>query len=176
MNWEAIGAIGELVGAGAVLLTLIILVRQVRHSTNAIVESNRLERAFAIDRHSDSIGRWRGRLIENEDLARVWVTGLKDGDLDEIEKIRLNNLWIDFANTQRANFIRATTVGEIGLARQAVMSVAAEKNVSQLFQNEWNTGRPWNALASPEFVELVEAEALNLKKGGDKIYRVGASA
>ena len=76
MNWEAIGAIDELIGAGAVLLTLIILVRQVSHSTNAMLESNRLERASAIDRHSDSIGRWRGRLIENADLAQIWATGL----------------------------------------------------------------------------------------------------
>ena len=104
MNWEAIGAIGELVGAGAVLLTLIILVRQVSHSTNAMVESNRLERVSAIDRHSDTIGRWRGRLIEHADLAQIWATGREGGDLDEIDKVRLNNLWIDFANTQRANF------------------------------------------------------------------------
>ena len=175
MNWEAIGAIGELVGAGAVLLTLIILVRQVSHSTNAMLESNRLERASAIDRHSDSIGRWRGRLIENADLAQIWATGRAGGDLDEIDKVRLNNLWIDFANTQRANFTRATTVGDVGLARQSVMSVAAEKNESEIFQLEWQAGRPWHALTSPDFVELVEEEALNLQQGGDKIYRVGSS-
>lgn len=175
MNWEAIGATGELVGAGAVLLTLIILVRQVSHSTNAVMESNRLERAFAIDRHSDSIGRWRGRLIENADLANIWAIGREDGDLDEIDRLLLNNLWIDFANTQRANFIRANTVGETGLARQAVMSVAAEKNESELFQSEWNAGRPWHALASEDFVKLVEEEALNLQKSPEKIYRVGPS-
>ena len=174
MSWEAIGAMGELIGAGAVLLTLIILVRQVSHSTSAMVESNRLERAFAVDRHSDSMGRWRGRLIENQDLAKLWATGRQDGDLDEIERLRLNNLWIDFANTQRANFIRANTVGESGLAQQAAMSVAAEMNESTTFQNEWNTGRPWHALASSDFVKLVEEESENLQKGADKIYRVGS--
>lgn len=50
MTWEAIGAVGEMIGAGAVLLTLIILVFQVRHSTKTLEETNRLERAFAIDR------------------------------------------------------------------------------------------------------------------------------
>ncbi len=175
MNWEAIGAIGELVGAGAVLLTLIILVRQVSHSTNAMLESNRLERVSAIDRHSDTIGRWRGRLIENADLAQIWATGREGGNLDEIDKIRLNNLWIDFANIQRANFTRARTVGEAGLAHQAVMSVAAEKNQSEIFQLEWVAGRPWHSLTSPDFVERVEEEAVNLQEGGDKIYRVGSS-
>jgi len=173
MNWEAIGAVGELIGAGAVLLTLVILVRQVKHSTNAMVESNLLEKASAIDRHSDSIGRWRGRLIESEDLAQIWVTGRNDGALNEIERIRLNNLWIDFANTQRANFVRANTVGELGLARQAAMSVAAEKNESELFQAEWLSGRPWHQLASAEFVALVEEEASKLDQGESQTYKVG---
>ncbi len=34
MNWDAIGAIGEIVGAIAVVLTLFYLSRQIRHSSN----------------------------------------------------------------------------------------------------------------------------------------------
>ena len=175
MNWTAVGAIGELVGAGAVMLTLIVLVFQVRRSTKTMEESNRLGRASALDRHSDSIGRWRGRLAENEDVAQIWAIGRKDGDLDEIGKMRLNNLWIDFVNTQRANFVRANIVGEVGLARQAVLSVAAEKSESKTFQYEWDVSRPWHALASSDFVKSVEEEATNLQKGEDKLYRAGTS-
>lgn len=69
--------------------------------------------------------------------------------------------------------IRANTVGEVGLARQAVLSVAAEKNESQLFRNEWETGRPWHELASADFVRLVEEEAINRREGADQLYRVG---
>ena len=65
MNWDAIGAVGEIVGATAVVSTLIILIFQIRQSTKATLESNQLERAVAIDRHSDSIARWRGRIINN---------------------------------------------------------------------------------------------------------------
>jgi len=36
MNWEAIGAIGEVVGALAVVITLLFLVTQMRSNTNAI--------------------------------------------------------------------------------------------------------------------------------------------
>lgn len=172
MTWEAIGAVGEMIGAGAVLLTLMILVFQARHHTKTLEETNRLERAFAIDRHSDTIGRWRGRLVEHEDLAKIWATGRKDGDLSEIERLRLNNLWIDLVNTQRANFVRANTVGEVGLARQAILSVAAEKNESNLFRDEWISSRPWHELASPDFVRLVEEAAINLQKSEDNLYRV----
>ena len=44
--------------------------------------------------------------MENADLATIWLTAYNDGDLNEIEILRLNNLWVDFANTQRANYGR----------------------------------------------------------------------
>jgi hypothetical protein len=48
MNWEAIGAVGEIVGALAVLVTLIYLAIQVRHTRRAqqaeAIRANRLER------------------------------------------------------------------------------------------------------------------------------------
>ena len=48
MNWDAIGAVGELVGALAVLVTLIYLAIQVRHTRRAqeaeAIRANRVER------------------------------------------------------------------------------------------------------------------------------------
>jgi hypothetical protein len=42
MNWEAIGAVGELVGALAVFATLIYLAVQVRHSRNLLEDNRKL--------------------------------------------------------------------------------------------------------------------------------------
>lgn len=42
MNWDAIGAIGELVGSLAVLLTLIYLAIQVRHSRHLLEENRKI--------------------------------------------------------------------------------------------------------------------------------------
>ena len=156
MNWEAIGAIGELIGAIAVVITLVFLALQVRQSNYTMGESNRLERAAAIDRHADSISRWRGRLMENADLATIWLTAYNDGDLSEIEILRLNNLWVDFVNTQRANYGRAKTVGDQGLARQAVVSVVAEVTASVIFKTLWERTHFMVGLASPEFVKEVD--------------------
>jgi hypothetical protein len=41
MNWEAIGAIGEIVGATAVVLTLLFLTMQLRQNTKAVDESRK---------------------------------------------------------------------------------------------------------------------------------------
>ena len=45
MNWEAIGALGEIVGALAVVLTLAYLAIQVRHAKEAAADTNRRERS-----------------------------------------------------------------------------------------------------------------------------------
>jgi len=42
MNWEAIGALGEVVGALAVILTLLYLAVQIRHSKKLLEENQRI--------------------------------------------------------------------------------------------------------------------------------------
>ena len=48
MNWEAIGAVGEILGAIAVVLTLGYLAVQIRHAKNATADQNRLERSRGV--------------------------------------------------------------------------------------------------------------------------------
>jgi hypothetical protein len=126
-----LGSLGEFVGAIAVVLTLVYLAIQVRHGSALLAANNaamgenaRLARAAAMDRYSDAVSRWRGRLIENGEVALLWQKALHGGAMDELSRVRLQNLLIDWHNTYRANFRRARTVGDEGLERQAVMSVA----------------------------------------------------
>ena len=48
MNWDAIGAIGEVVGAFAVVVTLAYLASQVRYAKAAANDANRLTRASGV--------------------------------------------------------------------------------------------------------------------------------
>ena len=164
MNWTAIGAIGELIGALAVVITLIFLAVQLRHGSRSLDESNRLNRVGAVDRHNDTISRWRGRMMENEDLARIWLAATRDEALTELETFRMNNLFVDFTNTQRSNFVRAKAVGEDGLAELAALSVAVEIRNSKRMLEAWRTSRPFMDLVAKDFVtkvnELVEKNDL----------------
>ena len=72
---------------------------------------------------------------------------------------------IIFVHTQRANFRRATTVGEDGLSQQAVLSVAAEIVTSDTMQREWSSVSAWTRLASPDYVDAVEAAVRAKRKG-----------
>ena len=166
MDWDAVGAIGEIVGAIAVVLTLIVLIFQVRNGNRTMQESNRLERAKAIDRHADSVSLWRGRFIENAELAHIWTNVHNDRPLSEEELLRANSLFVEFTNTQRSNFLRARTVGEDGLMHQAVRSLSTEASQSETSRVLWDAVRAWTALASPEFVEAVDKEMERIKTEG----------
>ena len=52
MNWEAFGAIGEIIGAGAVVVTLGYLAMQIRQSTTATKTDSRQR---VLDRYSDAL-------------------------------------------------------------------------------------------------------------------------
>jgi len=71
MNWDAVGAVGEIVGALAVFLTLAYLAIQIRQNTRAVQSS-------AIDSSINRISAMRQSLSENTELATLYLKGGKD--------------------------------------------------------------------------------------------------
>jgi hypothetical protein len=177
MDWleitSLLGNLGEFIGSLAVMVTLIILVVQVRQSARAVEESNRLQRAATIDRHADSISNWRSLIAGDEALASIWQRAREDQPLDPVERLRLNFVFINFLNTQRSNFHRANTVGEAGLARQSVLAVVSEVVLSKILREEWRAVTEWVRLVSPEYVIEVEAALADHAAGRNRQYAVG---
>ena len=67
MNWEAISAIGQIVGALAVVISLIYLAREIR--SNA-----RSERIASLH----DVNRWLREVAEHPDLAELYYRGIQD--------------------------------------------------------------------------------------------------
>ncbi len=165
---ETLGNLGEFIGAIAVVVTLVYLSVQVRHSrvlieaNNAATEENtRFVKAGAMDRYNDVVSRWRGRLIESEEAASIWDKALRRQPIEGADAIRLENLWIDWINTHRSNFTHAEAVGDEGLKRQAVMSVATSMRNTPLFLEAWHWARPFNEVSSMDFVKSIDQELAN---------------
>ena len=77
MNWEAIGAIAELLGAIGVVLTLIYLAIQIRQNTRSQENSSRVAATNAFTG-------WYTSVMSDPDLVRIWRVGhTKPGDLSE---------------------------------------------------------------------------------------------
>jgi len=166
-NIQILGNLGEFIGAIGVVITLIYLSVQVRQSrtlieaNNAATEENtRLVKAATMDRYNETVGRWRGRLIEDEKLAALWHAALRSEPVVGIDAFRLESLWIDWINTYRTNFRRADAVGDEGLKRQSIRSVVTWMSGSALLRELWEWARPFNEDSSPDFVAAIDA-ALN---------------
>jgi len=73
LNWEAIGAIGEIVGAAGVIVTLVYLSVQLRQSIKA-------SKVTAIQNSMENSARLSELLATDDDLARVFWLGLSSPD------------------------------------------------------------------------------------------------
>jgi hypothetical protein len=85
MNWEALGAVGEIVGALGVIISLIYLASQIR-------TQNRESRLAAATEWTSQWSNFVGSLAENPRLAEVWIKGLRDfSSLNESEVIQFSS-------------------------------------------------------------------------------------
>lgn len=92
MNWDALGAIGEIVGAVAVVVTLLYVARQIR-------QANAQTQAQARYSFVEAYGHMNTSVVGNKAVASVFRRGLQGKDLDEDEHIQFFALIGQFLNT-----------------------------------------------------------------------------
>jgi len=98
MNWDAIGAIGEIVGAAGVIITLIYLAVQIRHSTTA---TNRANVRHVLESNSAALT----ALLE-EGVSEIFIRGLKSLEsLNEVERYRFDNAFSQWVSSCEQAFI-----------------------------------------------------------------------
>ena len=86
VNWDALGALGEIVGAAAVVITLVYLAVQTRQNTEAV------RHAFARGVMEDA-NAWRFKIVENPEVSELFRNGLRDPEsLDANGKYRFRML------------------------------------------------------------------------------------
>ena len=92
MNWDAIGAIGELIGAVAVVVTLIYVARQI-HQANAQTQ--------AAARYSfiEAYGEMNTSITNNKEVASIFRRGFSGEPLDDGEHYQFFAPGRQFLNT-----------------------------------------------------------------------------
>jgi len=78
MNWEALAAISELVGAAGVIASLIYLSIQIRHNSRQVDEQTRALNAASLEAIETAFSRWRQPIASSEQAASVWRRCLED--------------------------------------------------------------------------------------------------
>ena len=124
MNWDAIGAIGEIVGALAVFLTLGYLAVQIRQNTKAV-------RASALDSSVNAVNAVRVAMFESAEVSALYRRGLESPDeLDDDEKMRFRLLvhtilwtvWNIYAQTEYGDLSKSTWEAQVPLLDRIITS------------------------------------------------------
>jgi hypothetical protein len=100
MDWDAIGAGGEILGAIAVLATLVYLASQIK-------QANRFESAKHHDVHMDRIREFTMEIARDPNTSRIWHFGLAAEDLTEDEQRQFDSLAMVRVLIQRDAWRRA---------------------------------------------------------------------
>jgi hypothetical protein len=112
MNWEALGAIAEGLGAAGVLVTLVYLVGQVRTNNRLIFSEGR--RAAVQNISQLGLG-----IADNRQMAELFVAGLRDPEaMDQVDQIRFT--WL--MSSLIAPLYASVTDRKLGLAPGEVMN------------------------------------------------------
>lgn len=86
MNWDAVGAIAELLGALGVIASLLYLAKQMRGANRAAAVDAKL-------RSMNMLDNYMSMLIESPELNDLWMRGRKSLDsLSEAEYYRFSNM------------------------------------------------------------------------------------
>ena len=89
MNWAAIGAIGEMIAAVGVIVTLGYLAYQIRQNTQQLVQNERRSIAEAVNLSTTSYRENRRYIYMSAELSAIMLKGMADPDsLGETERYR----------------------------------------------------------------------------------------
>ena len=146
MNWDAIGAGGEVLGAIAVIGTLLYLASQTRHTRMAVESAGNIG---TVETHS----RFRQALMTNPELAALLVKANQNPDVSEAERIQLQMLFFDIFI---ACAIGISTQSTTDLIRTDVIFLAEFLNENPYGIIEWERKRNQMELIVPEFCKEVD--------------------
>lgn len=77
MTREDLGNLGDLLGGIGVVATWLYLVLQIRQNTKQLRADFLAARTIAIESTTTDVGRWIGEILENRDLAELWIMMLR---------------------------------------------------------------------------------------------------
>ena len=154
MNWDAMGAIGEVVGAFAVVASLVYLAVQIRQNTNGLTMSLKATELAAFERNVEAGNRIREIFILNPDVSELYQRGLQSyADLDGSDKMRFAMVLSNVFSAFQGAYIRQQTYGN-----DPTNFAGSERLLDSYIRSrgvrEWlsNSDRDWR----PEFAAVVQ--------------------
>lgn len=154
MTLQDVGALGEAIGAIAVVVSLIYVAYQIRQSSHQLELNSRNIQASMYHATNDNFFRWFSLLAQDQELAGLWLRALQGEPLPPEERTRFNALAATLFLAYESNFeqLRLGTLGRNSLALSApqIARMFASPHVGQWWQRHAPT------TLTPEFRAEVE--------------------
>ncbi len=156
MNWEAIGTVGEVVGAIAVVVTLIYLSIQTRLSRIAAEETSEHAAQQGLNAQQEMYSEWRRTVLSNPEIADVLVKARSEEALTEKEQILFSAYFEELFFTAVTSY-RSVLHHTTGYTTQGdVTHMLAMMESHPRSFDEWRRVAHIVAEIGPEFVEAVD--------------------
>lgn len=161
MNWDAIGAIGETVGAVAVVISLVYLAIQMR-------SQNRETRLSTINSSLTTWNSLMAMVAENSELADIWNRGLKNEELSEGQEVQFRafaNSYLRVAEGLYLQHLEGRLDERIwlGIGKGTTVFLSAPG-----IHRFWSLRKDWY---SPEFREFIEGEIESSQVTSGSLYQ-----
>ena len=152
INWEAIGAVGEILGAGTVIATLFYLAHQIKQNNEALTRSNEFAQANSIHQINTAYSALYSHLASDNGLADIYTRALAGEQLTPTEETRFTS----FVNMFIATLENLAAQQSLELGYSALDSDSAvvlmAPYLKKLLETEAGT-RWWREVAPALYVE-----------------------
>ena len=155
---QMLGSLGEFLGSIAVLATLIYLTIQVRHSRDAMEENSRLARGAVLATTFEHLSQFRGHIIDNAEVARIWREGCGGEEPNEDDRTRFESLREELAFGLNSVWGQAVAAGNEDLVKATPRILATRVHANPGLRGYWDKVREeLTAGGRSGFVEAVDA-------------------
>ena len=156
MSWDAVGAIAELMGAVGVVVTLLFIAVQVRHSAVATDNNSDELKATRLRYAADAVSRFSELIAGNKEVASTWRRGVAGEEMDQDEATQFFWLFRNFVQIHATGYYDSDDADPV--KRDSNVNIIAglvARNVG-LKQSWTAAARQFRNAARGEFVAAVE--------------------
>jgi hypothetical protein len=112
MNWEAIDAISQMIGALGVIATLGYLAFQIRQNTKQLRHNERAAIAASANLSATNYRENRRQIYANSELAEIHIKGIADPEsLNEVERFRFRLVLSNFVDANWDMYVNTVVMG-----------------------------------------------------------------
>ncbi len=143
MNWDAVSSLAELVGAMAVVVSLVYLIRQIKLNSDLVQQNSRHIEGTIYHSTNSVFLNWHALIAGDREVAPIWMRFLGSDSLEPEERVRAHALVTMLFLSYEADFVQ---VG-LGVSKR-------------------------NSLDYPSFKLMLEREAVTnwWEKNGQRIF------